>query len=93
MRFLVSGEGPTDMGRCTLGDACAGDDFEPGPMAWLVDQIAEDQMGYSSIELGLVHALSEQRLDGMAKGLKPLSLRGKKRKPETSFTLLIGSIS
>lgn len=85
MRFLVSGEGPADMGRCTVGDACEGGDFEPGPMARLVDQITADRMGYSSLELGLVHPLSEQRLNGIAKALKPLRLRGKKGRPETSY--------
>ena len=85
MRFLVSDEGPTDMGRCTVGDTCVGGDFAPGPMACLVDQLAVDRMGYSSIELGLLHALSEQRLNRIAKALKPLRLRGKKRRPETSY--------
>ncbi|MCF7978993.1 MAG: hypothetical protein K9L82_13440 [Chromatiaceae bacterium] len=85
MRFLLSGEGPTDMGRCTIGQRCEADDFEPGPMAWLVDQIAEARLGFGSIELGLVHGLSEQGLDALAKGLKPLSLRGKKRRAETSY--------
>lgn len=51
MLILVSGEGPTDLGRCLGADPCEGDAFQPGPMAWLVDQIAETSERYSFLEL------------------------------------------
>ena len=41
MLILVSGEGPTDIGQCSGASPTGGAAFRPGPMAWLVDQIAE----------------------------------------------------
>lgn len=48
MRLLLSGEGPTDMGsnRPTRN----GEEFVPGPMAWIVDQLVKQQLCYSLIE-------------------------------------------
>ena len=42
MYFLLSGEGPTDMG---VG---SGDDYKCGPMAVIVDQIVESKHDYST---------------------------------------------
>lgn len=85
MRVLVSGEGPTDIGGCDRADPCAGEDFLPGPMAWLADQVIEDRLGFSPIGCGLVHCLSETCLAAQAKSLRPPSLRGRKRAKETAF--------
>jgi hypothetical protein len=85
MRFLVSGEGPSDIGRCTNADPCSDSDFVPGPMAWLVNQVAEEQLCFSAIELDLVHALSKRSLQDTAKKLKPPSLRGSRRPAETAY--------
>ncbi|TVQ94621.1 MAG: hypothetical protein EA400_01145, partial [Chromatiaceae bacterium] len=85
MRVLVSGEGPTDIGGCERADPCAGEDFMPGPMAWLADQVIEDRLGFSPIGCGLVHCLSETRLADAAKSLRPPSLRGRRRAKETAF--------
>ena len=51
MLILVSGEGPTDMGRCAGTEPVTGAAFEAGPMAWLVDQIAETSEGYPFIPM------------------------------------------
>lgn len=48
MRLVLSGEGPTDLGK--LESTPEGDVFKPGPMAWLVDQLLESKLGYSLIE-------------------------------------------
>ncbi|MCB2262781.1 MAG: hypothetical protein LGR52_07575 [Candidatus Thiosymbion ectosymbiont of Robbea hypermnestra] len=85
MRFLLSGEGPSDIGRCIGADPCVGDTFEPGPMAWLLDQVVEVRLHFSAIGLNLIHALSEQLLQKTAKKLKPPSLRGRKRPAETAY--------
>ena len=52
MFFLLSGEGPSDMGTCGSGaDVCELQEheggFRPGPMALLVDSLAERRLGYS----------------------------------------------
>ena len=85
MLILVSGEGPTDLGRCLGADPCEGDAFQPGPMAWLVDQIAETSERYSFLELHLMVFLSKQRLSEKSKKLKPPSLPGRKRGQETAY--------
>lgn len=72
------------MGRYPREDHCEGDEFEPGPMAWLVDQIAAARLGVWQHRAG-AGALLEWGLERRAKALKPLSLRGKKRRPETSY--------
>ncbi|MBP7650349.1 MAG: hypothetical protein KA744_10925 [Phenylobacterium sp.] len=85
MLILVSGEGPTDMGQC-CGESPTGDAaFTPGPMAWLVDQIAEASEGYSFLALELMCCVSEQTLSRRSKELRPPSLPGRKRGKETAY--------
>lgn len=85
MRLLCSGEGPTDIGRCGQWDHCNGADFDPGPMAWLADQVAESRLQFSLVGLGMMHALSKQALQQKAKSLKPPRLRGRNRPAETAY--------
>ena len=48
MYFLFSGEGPTDLGLCAnKGNACDGQAYNHGPMTIIVDQIVEEEHGYS----------------------------------------------
>jgi len=54
-------------------------------MACLVDQIAECSLGYSFLPLGLMHFVSKSRVSEVARGLKPPSLAGRKRKQETAY--------
>jgi len=83
--ILVSGEGPTDMGRCLAVDPCNGDGFQPGPMAWLMDQIVKSKLEYSFLEFGLVHLVSKRRLTDISKGLPQRTLAGRKRRQETAY--------
>ncbi len=72
MIFLLSGEGPTDIGVC-LSDAplCPGADFAPGPMALLVDQVVDRHWSYSILQTdGAVRFVSEGRLAADATQLK-----------------------
>lgn len=84
MRFLVSGEGPTDMGYCDIADPCDGVSFKPGPMAWIVDQIAEATLGYSFIEISFMRYVSETGLSSMTKTMRPRKLPGKRLPRETA---------
>ena len=85
MLILVSGEGATDMGRCVVSEDCSGDEFEAGPMACLVDQIADSCLGYSFLSLGLMHFVSKSKLSRVSKELSPPALAGRKRKQETAY--------
>ncbi len=85
MLIIISGEGPSDMGSCVATDPCEGDAFRPGPMAWLVNQIAESRLDFSFLELGLLSFVSKQRVTEVAKGLRPPTLAGRKRKQETAY--------
>lgn len=85
MWFLASGEGPSDIGRCAQCDPCSGEDFVPGPMAWLADQVIEDLCEFSAVSEARMHALSKQALKKRAKTLKPPRLRGRKWPVETAY--------
>ena len=51
MYFLLSGEGPTDMGLCADNmTACEGSRHQQGPMAIIVSQIVEQQFGFSFMD-------------------------------------------
>ncbi len=88
MFLLLSGEGPTDMGAATNDAAvCEGDAFLKGPMAVIVDQVVQGELGYSVFEYGSFGFVSEQRLAEHARELKAvkkaLRLPGKKQAKET----------
>ncbi|EFC91049.1 hypothetical protein Dpep_1023 [Dethiosulfovibrio peptidovorans DSM 11002] len=53
MLFLLSGEGPSDMGSCSSGENFCNlenGDFRPGPMAFFVDKLADIILNYSPVE-------------------------------------------
>jgi hypothetical protein len=52
VKLMLAGEGPTDLG--VMRPEAGGARFVPGPMAWVVDQLVEDQLGYSLLELAEV---------------------------------------
>jgi hypothetical protein len=90
MFLLLSGEGPTDMGTATdNATVCEGDAFLRGPMAVIVDQVVEKQLGYSLLDYGSFGFVSEHRLVQRAEELKAvkkaLRLPGKKQAKETRY--------
>lgn len=68
MYFLLSGEGPTDLGECgNLQRFAQGADFTLGPMAVLLDHLVEQHLGYAHIrDGGAVGYLSEAGLSDYA---------------------------
>ena len=65
MYLLLSGEGKSDLGVCGLAlDLCDSDNFQPGPMSWIVDQLIEHSQGYefSHIENNCVSYVSKSYL-------------------------------
>ena len=46
MKLMLAGEGPTDLG--VMRPEAGGARFVPGPMAWVVDQLVEDQLHIGS---------------------------------------------
>lgn len=48
MKLLLSGEGKSDMGQNIPGGK--GVEFQPGPMAWIVDRLLQSRLAYSLIE-------------------------------------------
>lgn len=85
MLLLVSGEGPTDMGASVGNEVCNGGSFVPGPMAWLVDQLAEPSLYCSAVECEVMWFISERRVTELAKGLRPPTLPGGNRNQETAY--------
>ncbi|MCO6456011.1 MAG: hypothetical protein J5I93_11995 [Pirellulaceae bacterium] len=50
MLFLVSGEGPSDMGVCSDGNAvCTVPDFQVGPMAVIVELVVQKRHFYVTV--------------------------------------------
>ncbi len=82
MYLLFSGEGSTDMGQGTVeNEVCEGDQFQPGPMAWFVDQWVERKAYLSHIEHDLCGFIPKSQLEARAKAnasRKAMGLRGKK---------------
>lgn len=90
MIFLLSGEGPQDIGVCESGAAlCEGADFAPGPMTLLVDQVVECHWDYSILDTGAVRFVSESQLTASAVELKAakksIRLPGAKVHKETRY--------
>ncbi|HEY1081895.1 MAG TPA: hypothetical protein VGE29_06525 [Prosthecobacter sp.] len=84
MILIVSGEGPTDIGRCLNAEArCNDRNFEPGPMATLVDKIAEGELGYSLTDSGALDHVPESTRTQMAKKLPMTFVTGRRRDFET----------
>jgi hypothetical protein len=91
MIFLLSGEGPTDLGACQDGrGVCASRDFRPGPMAMLVSQLVEEEWGWSPLDRDAFVFVAEGELSRRAKEVigddpKRLVLRGEKVPKETAM--------
>jgi hypothetical protein len=92
MYFLLSGEGPTDMGSAGLTRAmiCEGKDFKPGPMAVMADQIVAKRLGRSMLESGCCGYIAETHLCKKSPyALKPVkksqSIPGKHKPKETHY--------
>jgi hypothetical protein len=90
MLFLVSGEGPSDIGVCNDGNhICNTAEFRIGPMAMIVSQVVEKRHRYSPIDAGVLRCVSKHHLVERASELKAvrksLGLPGKKRGKETRY--------
>lgn len=79
MIFVLSGEGPTDIGLCSGGQAaCGGREFRPGPMALIIECLVKPIANYSVLEAGGFEFVSEGHLKTVA--VPRSAIRGKKRK-------------
>ena len=90
MYLLLSGEDPGDIGACyPTADSCDRPTFAEGPMAIIVDQLVEFFQGYemSHLETERISFVSEAFLaaNKQAPKRKAMSLKGKKRPPETKY--------
>ncbi len=92
MIVVLSGEGPTDLGRCTNAfGQCQTPEFEYGPMTQLADMVIAKDMGYSLLETTPhnYHYLSEHRLEELEQERKKIRrnvfLPGKKSDHETGY--------
>ncbi len=90
MFFLLSGEGVSDMGS---GKGKAGvneaDDFLPGPMAVIVDQVVDTRLKYSMFDASCCGFVSEvdvaSRAGELKAAKKKLRLPGKRQAKETRY--------
>ena len=86
MILLVSGEGPTDIGRCNNGQGqCVGNDFRAGPMAVIIDKLFFPLANYSLLDSDAMEFVSEHALSVQSRQLPMTLSAGKKRDYETGF--------
>jgi hypothetical protein len=90
MYFLLSGEGPTDMGFCADNmTACDGNRHQQGPMAIIVSQIVEQRFNFSFMDTRYYGYVSEselaQRVSIFKHQKKSPRLPGKKKQKETVY--------
>ena len=90
MFLLLCGEGITDLGIAKKNTpVCEGPDYYAGPMAIIVDQIAEGCVSYSILDVGCCGYVSERTLAKRARELKAVKkeirLPGKKRSKEIRY--------
>jgi hypothetical protein len=90
MYFLISGEGPTDMGLCADNmTACEGNHHQQGPMAIIVSHIVEQRLGFSFMDTLYYGYVSKRGLIQGASRFKHQKksprLPGRKRPKETGY--------
>ncbi|MPQ65722.1 MULTISPECIES: hypothetical protein [unclassified Pseudomonas] len=85
MLLLVSGEGPSDIGRLAPGRQ--GPAFFPGPMTLILDKLVEDVVQYSLLDFQAVHFVHKTELlvvEPKHSGRR-LSAPGKRTAKETGY--------
>lgn len=87
MILMLSGEGKSDIGHRVPGESSMV--YEPGPMAWIVDRLAEKCINYSLLDLQdqgaeCVQFVSESELTEPDRP-GPMLMRGLKRGRETGL--------
>ncbi len=90
MILVLSGEGPTDLGRCnTSSEQCQDKAFDIGPMAVIADKIIEERIGYSLSSIPeAIHFVSKKALVAWSKAQRTprmSSLRGLNTDVETRY--------
>jgi len=90
MYFLLSGEGPTDLGVCSNGQTiCEGEQHLQGPLAIIISQIAEQRIMYSFMDTHSYGFVSKNELKRMTSLFRKKkgspSLPGKKKQKETEY--------
>lgn len=82
MIFVVSGEGPGDIGGCNNGQSeCSGGDFRPGPMAVIIDRLVDQKTkgDFAPLAMFAMEFVSEARRTEIARTLPKSYVMGKKR--------------
>lgn len=92
MLLILTGEGPSDIGACKgpIG-FCRNGDFQPGPMAVLVDQIVSARLNYSVLSdtpdclFYVDESRLVQKIAKLKQHRKNLYLPGKRSSQETAY--------
>ena len=86
MIFVVTGEGPSDIGSCiNAAGTCCGDDFRAGPMAVIVDQLVEREIKYSLLDSGAMEFVPKSTLGEVMRKVPIALSAGKRRDYETAY--------
>lgn len=91
MIFVLSGEGPSDLGTCDNGTLfCTKPEYRHGPLTVVIDNLVEEVLHYRPLEVvpNSYWFYSESALSVRAKerrGSRPLALAGKKNGQETGY--------
>lgn len=89
MIFVLSGEGPADLGACTNAQGrCTNNDFSVGPMTVILEQLLAPRIGFSLRDCSdRVHYINETALCVISKALpkRMQPARSKKKGAETGY--------
>ncbi|WP_186153502.1 hypothetical protein [Burkholderia gladioli] len=91
MIFVLSGEGPSDLGSCDNGALfCVKPEYQHGPLTAVIDDLVEEVFRYRPLEVApnSYRFYSETALSVRAKDRRnnrPLALAGKKNGQETGY--------
>ena len=86
MIFVVSGEGPSDIGACTdQTGMCSGANFRAGPMVVVIDKLVAREINYSLLDSAAMEFIAEVSLARLSRKLPMALSAGKKRDYETAY--------
>ena len=86
MIFVVSGEGPSDMGECANATGeCSYNDFTRGPMAVVIERLADTTAGFDFAHESLEFVSEARRCEVAKNDVQRSYIAGKKRGFEEAY--------
>ena len=93
MLILVSGEGPTDIGKASGNyDLYAPGSWDPGPMAYFINSIIYNTLNFEPLDSMSMWFIPEVSLNSISRTLKPMTLGQNKEFRKAARVLLASAV-